>query len=605
MNCRNYFKHCLLVFLIAFSFSIRAEERGVSLLSISDFTKIIENDSGYVIIDLRKSDDFKENHIRGALNIQRFNIIDSTLDYGGILASRESLVKLFSLLGVKNSDKIIIYDNKGGCEAARLWWILKTYGHQNTVILDGDYSSLLNMSNLISNETVNKIASNYLFPTNENYDYYASIDEVKIAIEDTNTILLDTRTIEEYLGGIQKNGAYRKGRIPTSIHLDWANSINYDGDKKFKSIKNLAYDFNKIGVTKDKKIIVYCQSGVRSAHTTFVLTQLLGYPNVKNYDGSWIEWSYNKSLPIDSGEVVLIAEVESLHKVSYSDLFFSSFGSYASYVWSEITFQTNPWYTNYFWLLIILSIVVWLLELAFPWRKNQPIIRTDFWIDAFYMFFNFFIFNLVIFIAFSDLITYLVNNAIGLELSKIAIINLKDYSEWLQLIIFFVATDFIQWFTHVLLHRFPVLWRFHKVHHSVEEMGFAAHLRYHWMENVFYTPMKYIMVMLIGGFAPEQAFIVYYFAIAIGHINHANIGISYGPLKYVLNNPKMHIWHHAYELPTNHSHGMNFGISLSIWDYIFRTNYIPHSGRDIKLGFEKIEEFPKTFFRQLYAGFKD
>ena len=290
--------------------------------------------------------------------------------------------------------------------------------------------------------------------------------------------------------------------------------------------------------------------------------------------------------------------------MDFIELISNSYIDYGNYVWSEITFQAKPWYQNYFWLLILLSLVVWLLEFLFPWRKNQSLIRKDFWLDVFYMFFNFFIFNLVIFIAFCNLTSQVFKDLFGGDLSDLALINIQDYSEWLQLFIFFVATDFVQWFTHVLLHNFHFLWRFHKVHHSVEQMGFAAHLRYHWMENVFYTPMKYIMVMLIGGFHPEQAFVVYYVAIAIGHLNHANIGWSYGYLKYILNNPKMHIWHHAHDLPESHKNGVNFGISLSIWDYIFKTNYIPHSGRDIKLGFDKIESFPKTFIKQLFSGFE-
>jgi len=292
-----------------------------------------------------------------------------------------------------------------------------------------------------------------------------------------------------------------------------------------------------------------------------------------------------------------------INSVSYYDVFVSSFGAYASYVWSEISFQSKPWYQNYFWLLTLLSLVVWFLEIAFPWRKAQPKIRTDFWRDGFYMFFNFFIFNLIIFVAFRNLTSQVFSDLVGGDLSVFSLISIQNYPEWTQLLIFFLATDFVQWFTHVLLHRVDFLWRFHRVHHSVEEMGFAAHLRYHWMENVFYTPMKYIVVMLIGGFHPEQAFIVYYISIAIGHINHANIGIDYGPLKYILNNPKMHIWHHAYELPANRSSGVNFGISLSVWDYLFRTNYLPRSGRDIRLGFEKIESFPKTFLKQLFSGF--
>lgn len=288
----------------------------------------------------------------------------------------------------------------------------------------------------------------------------------------------------------------------------------------------------------------------------------------------------------------------------YTQLFLSSFGDYANYIWNEITFQTDPWYINYFWWLVLLSLVVWGLEIVFPWRKSQPILRQDFWLDAFFMFFNFYLFKLIIFIAFSNVSELFFKNILGGDLRSFALFDLSVLSPSLQLLIFFVVTDFVQWLTHILLHRIPVLWRFHKVHHSVIQMGFAAHLRYHWMENVIYTPMKYIAVMLIGGFTPEQAFIVYYFAIAIGHLNHANLNLSYGPLKYILNNPRMHIWHHAKDLPGDHRHGANFGISLSIWDYIFRTSYVPTDGRDIALGFEEIEKFPRRFFALNVYGFR-
>ena len=287
----------------------------------------------------------------------------------------------------------------------------------------------------------------------------------------------------------------------------------------------------------------------------------------------------------------------------YIDIFTKSFGDFFGYMMSEITFSTQPWYVNYFWWLIILSLIVWGLEVVFPWRKNQSVFRKDFFLDAFYMFFNFYIFKLIIFIAFSNVTAQLFTDLIGGDLSKLYLINIQQFPVWAQIAVFFLVTDFIQWFVHVNLHKFDFLWKFHKVHHSVEEMGFAAHLRYHWMENVFYTPMKYIVVILIGNFQPEHAFLVYYIAIAIGHLNHANIRLTYGPLKYVLNNPAMHIWHHAYTLPKDRQKGVNFGISLSIWDYIFRTNYIPSSGRDIKLGFEGIEEFPDDFIGQLGVGF--
>ncbi len=285
--------------------------------------------------------------------------------------------------------------------------------------------------------------------------------------------------------------------------------------------------------------------------------------------------------------------------MNYYSTFINTFSNYGNYILNEITFQVTPWYVNYFWMLTLLSIIVWGLEIAFPWRKNQAIFRKDFWLDVFYMYFNFYIFKFIIFAAFSNVVAQFFENLLPNGAQSLVIYDTKQLPYFVQLLIFFISLDFIQWLVHVTLHKFIFLWNFHKVHHSVEEMGFAAHLRFHWMENVFYTPMKYIVMMLIGNFNPEDAYLVYYISIAIGHLNHANLNITYGPLKYIFNNPAMHIWHHAKELPKHRQNGVNFGISLSIWDYLFKTAYIPHSGRDIKLGFNNLKKFPKTFIQQL------
>ena len=192
---------------------------------------------------------------------------------------------------------------------------------------------------------------------------------------------------------------------------------------------------------------------------------------------------------------------------------------------------------------------------------------------------------------------------IGITAKSLALIDISRLPMWSQLLIFFILLDFVQWFTHVMLHRFNILWKFHKVHHSVKEMGFAAHLRYHWMENIFYKPLKVFGVMLLGGFEPEQAYIVHFIAITIGHLNHSNIKLSYGPLKYLFNNPVMHLYHHAYALPEESRHGVNFGISLSVWDYIFKTNYIPEDSGTIELGYSDDTGMPKGFIRQIIYGF--
>ncbi len=283
----------------------------------------------------------------------------------------------------------------------------------------------------------------------------------------------------------------------------------------------------------------------------------------------------------------------------FTDAFIKEIQNTFNWLLDSVSFNVN-WYENYFWGLICISVFVWTLEIIYPWRKDQSIFRKDFWIDAFYMFFNFFLFSIII-SGFYKVIAVFFSNY-NINLSSIALLNANSLPNWLQLVLFFIVLDFLQWFTHLLLHRFEFLWHFHKVHHSVKEMGFAAHLRFHWMENIFYKPLKTFGVMLLFGFEPNQAYIVHFIAILIGHLNHANIKLTWGPLKYIINNPVMHLYHHVRTLPKG-TNGVNYGISLSLWDYLFKTNYIPEDSGTIEIGFEGDEQFPKTFVSQLWYGF--
>ena len=286
----------------------------------------------------------------------------------------------------------------------------------------------------------------------------------------------------------------------------------------------------------------------------------------------------------------------------YQEITIKSYSDYFNYLKNElVTLHVE----NYFYGLIFISLVVFALEIIFPWRKNQPIFRKDFWLDTFYMFFNFFLLNMVILIAMSNVTTQLFNDSLSLfnlQLTSLQLFDLSMLPKALALFIFFIVSDFVQWNTHRLLHRYEFFWNFHKVHHSVKQMGFASHLRYHWMEPVVYKTLLYVPVAIIGGFTIQDVFIVHFISITIGHLNHANLGWDYGILKYILNNPKMHIWHHSKEMPRKF--GANYGISLSLWDYVFGTNYIPKSGRDIELGFENDEKFPTDFVHQELYFFK-
>lgn len=267
--------------------------------------------------------------------------------------------------------------------------------------------------------------------------------------------------------------------------------------------------------------------------------------------------------------------------------------SFDSFIYTVL----NPGPANSLIVLIGVSLFFWVWEILRPWRSRQGAFRKDFWLDGFYMFFNMFLFPVLGFAAFSNLLHAFWGWLLGSSgLPGTMLIDLGGWPVWAQLLGLFLVRDFTHWNVHRLLHRVPLLWEFHKVHHSVEEMGFAAHLRYHWMENILYRIPEFLVLSLLG-FGVKDFFIVYTLTLVIGHWNHANIVLPLGPLKYVFNNPQMHIWHHAWELPRKY--GVNFGISLSLWDYIFGSAFIPSDGRDIKLGFEGLETFPSGLPGQL------
>ncbi|OWY24500.1 hypothetical protein C7N43_05980 [Sphingobacteriales bacterium UPWRP_1] len=334
---------------------------------------------------------------------------------------------------------------------------------------------------------------------------------------------------------------------------------------------------------------------------------------------------------------------------NYFEIFVNGYKNYANYLWQEIT---QPGWHNYFYWLLGVSAFFWLLEWVRPWRREQPKFRKDFWLDFFYMFFNFFLFSLIIYNAASDVVVNLFNSLLASAgITNLVALNVRAMPVWAHLLLGFVVRDFVQWWIHRLLHHSDTLWEFHKVHHSVQQMGFAAHLRYHWMENVVYRSIEYLPLAMIG-IGLNDFFIIHIFTLAVGHYNHSNITVSgyvtagvlgvllgtvvavgafdvqllplgwgWAPraavvlaagilistllgryMKYIFNSPEMHIWHHAYEMPATHRYGINFGLTLALWDYVFGTAYIPYNGRDIQLGFPGVENFPHTFMSQNLHG---
>ena len=325
----------------------------------------------------------------------------------------------------------------------------------------------------------------------------------------------------------------------------------------------------------------------------------------------------------------------------YWSIIKEAYSGYANYLWNDVI---SPGPQSFFWWVIIASLFFFGLELIKPWRKDQAKFRKDFWLDLFYMFFNFFLFGLIVWNAGQKVLVALFNDALAsVGIENIVMVQLDKLPIWAYYLILFVAADFVSWWIHRLLHRVPIMWKWHKVHHSVEQMGFAAHMRYHWMENVVYWSLKYIPLTMLGADLVD-IYAIYVLNMTWGHFNHSNITVNpritggifgalvalavgwlyvdsalgiagmalggaligaliLGPyMRILFNSPEMHIWHHAWDMPEDKPHGINFGLTLAIWDYIFGTAHVPYEGRDIRLGFPGLKSFPKKFLSQEFYG---
>ena len=248
----------------------------------------------FKLIDFRKPEQFEKGHLAGALNVWRTDLADTSYRYGGMMPTKVQLEELLGRLGISPSDTIIIYDDRAAANAARLWWILKYYGHEHMAILNGGLKAWLAQGGSLSSQLKETEETIYSFPNAPSKHIVAQLSTVEQSITDPNVILLDNRSLQEFTGEILKKGAAYAGAIPSAVHLDFESAVDYSNKDLFHSADSLRKISRAVGVDGSKPVITYCQSGVRSAHTLFVLTQLLGYEQVSNYDGSWIEWSHLK-----------------------------------------------------------------------------------------------------------------------------------------------------------------------------------------------------------------------------------------------------------------------------------------------------------------------
>lgn len=246
-----------------------------------------------------------------------------------------------------------------------------------------------------------------------------------------------------------------------------------------------------------------------------------------------------------------------------------------------------------FWLIAV-SLFCLVMERLRPWRREQKLWRKQFGQDLFWLFFNGHYFAIVL--------AYLTAFLFAWAMPGIAQAKnwnlLSGQALWVQFFCFFLVKDFLEWCIHNALHRIPWLWEFHKLHHSIEELDWIGDFRFHWMEIIVYQGLTYLPLIVLG----VDGSVILCIAVVgtlIGHLNHSNLDLTWGPLRYVMNSPRMHVWHHAMELPKDRCFGVNFGISLSIWDWLFGTVWWPSrrespTQQPQRLGFEGMAGYPRS-----------
>ena len=216
--------------------------------------------------------------------------------------SKEDFEKLASRYGISNDTTVVFYGDRNNWYAAYSFWLFKLYGHKEARIMNGGRTKWE-----AEGRSYTKDVPEFSRTTYHAQEANLSIRAFRRQVEDllgkSGYALVDVRSPDEYTGKLlhmvnyPQEGAQRGGHIPTARSIPWAKAAREDGT--FKSAEELRQLYGGEGVTPDKQVVAYCRIGERSAHTWFVLTQLLGYPNVRNYDGSWTEWGNLVGAPIE------------------------------------------------------------------------------------------------------------------------------------------------------------------------------------------------------------------------------------------------------------------------------------------------------------------
>ena len=251
---------------------------------------------------------YNEGHIPGAV------VWDYEKDYldpeQGDIVDKDNFGKQLSISGIQSETTVVLYSGLNNMLATFEFWLMKFYGHKDVRLLDGGRQMWLDESRPISSTVPSYTPTSYQ-AQEPNWSLRARRDDVLQAIGKETFVLIDARSEQMYRGE-EKPGAQRGGHIPGAINLAAQRTFNPDGsvkgwaipttqpDETFKPVQELQALLDEFGISRNQDIITYCLRGGVSTHAWFVLTQLLGYPNVREYDRSWAEWGSLEGVPVET-----------------------------------------------------------------------------------------------------------------------------------------------------------------------------------------------------------------------------------------------------------------------------------------------------------------
>ena len=256
---------------------------------------------GVVVAEVDENPDlYDEGHIPGAVKLHWREDLQDPVKRD--IVEKAAFERLMGSRGIGNDTTVVLYGDKNNWFAAYAYWYLKIYGHADVRIVDGGRQKWIDEGRDLTTDA--PAAGPVRYSAHEaDESIRVRRDVVLAGLGQEGRALVDVRSPQEYSGelmappGYEQEGASRTGHIPTAKSIPWAQAVRDDGT--FKSAGELRELYGGKGVTPEKEVLAYCRIGERSAHTWFVLRELLGYPNVKNYDGSWTEWGNLVDVPIE------------------------------------------------------------------------------------------------------------------------------------------------------------------------------------------------------------------------------------------------------------------------------------------------------------------